>query len=293
MLTRRRVPRRGFTLAELLVVLALGCIVLGVASAVGLRLQREIAAESTAVAVEEQLAGAAEVLPIDLRGLSPVAGDIAAGSDSALEVRATIGNAIACAGTAGTITLAFHRGAGGRAVVPRAAVGDTLWVLQDADADESWRPAPLTALRRAVGDCAALDRSADLVIDRSHPWAADIRDTGTVQAGSVVRLTRPQRFSFYRASDGQWYLGLRSWNSDVRAFNGVQPIGGPYRSPALPHGVRLSYFDSAGAIIPTPFVGSRRIARVEALLSADDAGHAAASAIESLTVVTALRNRDD
>lgn len=294
MLTRRLAGRPGFTLAELLLVLVLGCIALGIASTVGVRLQRDLSSESARVAVDEQLAGAAEVLPIDFRALSPSAGDIvAAGArDTSLDVRATIGSAIVCSSVPGTINIAFHRGGGGQIIAPRAAPGDTLWLLVDADQGERWRPAPISALRRADGVCDALDATAEQVVDRSHLWAADIHDSILAQPGAALRITRPERFSIYRASDGQWYVGLRSWNSGLRAYNGVQPIAGPFRSPSSPRGTRLTYFDSAGALITAGSTDTRAIARIEAVLAADVSVPAKA-AVESLTVVTALRNRDD
>ena len=286
-----RRPRAAFTLLEVLLVLVLGGIVLGLASAIGVRLQRELAAQSARFRGNEQLAAGAEVLPIDLRGLSPNVGDIVASStrDTSLEIRATIGSAVLCAAAGRTLTLAFHRGAGGQSVAPRALAGDTLWLLQDGDTSEQWRPVALTSLRAAAGVCTAFDGSADQVIDRSHLWAADVRDSGAVQVGSVVRLTRPERFSFYRAGDGQWYLGLRTWNSAAGAFNGVQPIAGPYRSPMSSHGVRLAYYDSTGAALVPGTIDARRIARIESLLTVDGA----AATIDSVTVVVGLRNRDD
>lgn len=286
--------RGGFTLLEVLIVLVLSGIVLGLASAVGVRLQRELAAESSRFRMDEQLAAGAEVLPIDLRAVSPRAGDIMATNarDTSLEVRATIGNALVCAAASHAVTLAWYRGAAGQVLAPRAAAGDTLWLLDDGDAGESWRPVGVTALRVVSGVCAAIDNSAAEIIDRSHLWVADIRDSAAVQIGSVVRVTRPERFSFYRAADGEWYLGLRTWNSAAGAFNGVQPIAGPYRSPRLAPGVRLSYYDSNGAAFAPGAIDARRIARIESVLAVN-AGSGTKTRVDSVTVVVGMRNRDD
>jgi len=287
-------PRAGFTLVELLVVLVLGGIVLGLASAIGVRLQRELEAQSSRIRVDEQLAAGAEVLPMDLRALSPSAGDIVAASarDTSLEIRATIGSAVVCAAASHTLTLAWYGGAAGQSVAPRAAAGDTLWLLQDGDDGEQWRAVALTTMRAALGVCAVFDGSAAQVIDRSHVWAADVRDSGTVQTGSVVRVTRPERFNFYRAGDGDWYLGLRTWNSGIGAFNSVQPIAGPYRAPTSPHGVRLSYYDSTGVGLAPGSIDPRGIARIEALLAVDGLSGPGA-AIDSMLTVVGMRNRDD
>ena len=62
--------RRGFTLAEVLLALVLGAIVLGLASAMGTRLQRQLSREGARLAMGEQLAVAGAVLSPDLRALS-------------------------------------------------------------------------------------------------------------------------------------------------------------------------------------------------------------------------------
>ena len=286
--------RPGFTLAELLVVLVLGALVLGVITTVGVRLERQLDTQSSRFASDEQLAAAVEVLPIDLRGLSPSAGDIAAGGarDTSLEIRASIASAIVCASAPGLLTLAWYFGASGQSIPSRASAGDTAWLLDDGVAGEQWRPVALGVVRRTPGVCAAVDASADAVVDRSHLWSAEISASSSAQPGSVVRVTRPERFSFYRASDGLWYLGLRSWSSASLAYTSVQPISGPYRSPLAASGVRFRYLDVAGAALPSGTSESYRVARIEALLAVDGSGPRAPT-IDSLTVVAALRNRNE
>src|SRR5689334_3363800 len=254
--------RPGFTLAELLVVLVLGALVLGVITTVGVRLERQLDTQSSRFASDEQLAAAVEVLPIDLRGLSPSAGDIAAGGarDTSLEIRASIASAIVCASAPGLLTLAWYFGASGQSIPSRASAGDTAWLLDDGVAGEQWRPVALGVVRRTPGVCAAVDASADAVVDRSHLWSAEISASSSAQPGSVVRVTRPERFSFYRASDGLWYLGLRSWSSASLAYTSVQPISGPYRSPLAASGVRFRYLDVAGAALPSGTSESYRVA---------------------------------
>src|SRR5436305_5953587 len=86
--------RRGFTLGELVLVLALSVLVLGLISSIGTRLQRQLAAETTRLAVGEQLAAAAELLPLELRSLSPLAGDIAEARDTSLQFRSALGSGL-------------------------------------------------------------------------------------------------------------------------------------------------------------------------------------------------------
>jgi prepilin-type N-terminal cleavage/methylation domain-containing protein len=284
--------RAGFTLIELLVVLVLGALVLGLASAIGLRLQRQLSAQASHAAIEQQLAAGAELLPLDLRPLSPQSGDIALGAarDSVLDIRATIGNAAVCGSAPGAVTLAFYRGPGGRVTSSAAQTGDTLWLLGDSDTGESWHPAALATLRRTGGTCAALYGGAvGQVFDLSQLWLAQLRDTTRLMAGSVARLTRPQRFSVYRAGDGLWYLGLRTWNAATAQFNSVQPVSGPYAAPTRTGGSRFRYYDSTGLLIASPIAAGSSVARIEVVLISPDSTTPTAS--DSIVVVTALRNR--
>ncbi len=292
MLIRRRFgAQRGFTLVEVSIALVLAALVLGLVFAVGSRLGKESKNEAERLAVSEQLMAAAEILPIDLRGLSPVGGDIASGEarDSSLQLRQSIANALVCSASASTWTVALYLGAGGRSVVPGVQDGDTAWLLSDSDAGERWRPVRLRAAHRTPGSCSIVtDAEGARVFDVTHLWALDLRDSAIANTGAIIRVTRPIRFSFYRASDGHWYLGLRTWNSLSLEFNGIQPLSGPF-GPVSGGGTRFVYFDTNGARVATGTADTRGIARIEAVLHAEPGD--TASARDSLTVVTALRNR--
>jgi len=284
--------RRGFTLIEVIISLVLGALVLGLVFGIGRRLAKQLSGDAQRLAVGEQLASAAEVLPIDLRGLSSVAGDIAPGEarDSSLQLRQLIANALVCGVSGATWTVAPYLGAGGRSVTLGIQDGDTAWLLTDADTGEQWRPVRLRAARRAAGGCGLVaDADGAQVFDVAHLWAVDLRDSVVVNAGAIVRVTRPIRFSFYRASDGHWYLGMRSWNTATLEFNGVQPVSGPFEPPTGARATRFVYFDSNGAPVASGAADTRSIARIEAVLHAE--ANDTVSARDSLVVVAALRNR--
>src|SRR5262245_17958001 len=88
--------RRGVTLVELVVTMAVGGLALSLIAAVCLRQQRVISDLSHAAALTAQLRDAAAILPIDLRALSSGLGDIRDARDTSLEVRATIASAVVC-----------------------------------------------------------------------------------------------------------------------------------------------------------------------------------------------------
>jgi len=284
--------RPGFTLAELAITLLLGGIVLGIVSAVGSRLQRRLAGQADYLFAQDQLASAAEVLPIDLRGLSPGSDDIAAGEarDSSIQLRATIANAVVCGGSPSALTLATYLGAGARSTALSVQDGDTAWLLSASDTTEAWQPVRLHAARRTTGICSLTGANASTVFDIAHLWTADLRDTVPLVQRTIVRITRPVRFSFYRAGDSHWYLGLRSWNSASRQFNTIQPISGPF-APAGSLATRFEYFDNAGNRLSSGTSDTRAIARVEAVLFSGPSPRTISTSRDSIVVVVALRNR--
>jgi hypothetical protein len=281
--------RRAFTLAEVLFSLALGALVLGLAVSVGARLQHRLLGESARLTASEQLASAAELLPLDLRGASPSTGDIVEARDTALQLRTTIGTAIVCGGSATSLLLASYLGPGARALTLGATTGDTLWLLVDSDSIEQWRPARIASTRGVAGSCPALGAGAQL-FDVGHLWAVDLRDSAAVTPGTFVRMTRPMRYSFYRAGDGRWYLGVHSWNAAAAQFNLVQPLAGPYASP-LQGRTGFRYFDERGSALAFVPVDARRIARVEAELQGEAPPASSRQVADTLRVVVAARNR--
>jgi prepilin-type N-terminal cleavage/methylation domain-containing protein len=289
--TRAAARRRdAFTLVEVLITLALSALVLGIAVSVGVRLQRRLLAESTRLAVAEQLASAAQLVPFDLRPASPSAGDVVEARDTSLQLRATTGTGLVCGGSGTSLLVASQLGAGARALPLGATPGDTIWVLVDGDSLEQWRPFRISGARRIAASCPMLDAAGAQLFDVAHLWAADLRDSAVVTPGVFVRLTKPVRYSFYRAGDGHWYLGAHSWNPVALQFNLVQPLAGPYASP-LRGGTGFRYFDRSGTALPSGIADGRRIARVEMQLVAEAAAPGLPLPTDTERVVVALRNR--
>jgi len=302
MLTRGpRARRRGVTLVELLVALTLGGLVLGMVGAMCVRQQRIYADLSVSAARSEQIRDAASILPIDLRGLSPAAGDIREALDTALEVRATIASAVVCDTAGGSIVLtppASDVSTYTSMETPIAA-GDSIWILASTDSIAPWTSARILATGsapagqcasggpRLVGDALAMRRSTAML---SIPLASPI--------GTIVRITRPLRYSLYRAGDNLWYLGARDWNTTSQQFNGIQPVSGPFLSAAQ-HGLLFAYLDSTGSRLPTPVQDMRAINAIRIDLRAQtgapvrvlSAAGALAARVDSTRVLVLLHNR--
>jgi prepilin-type N-terminal cleavage/methylation domain-containing protein len=303
----RRIPRarRGFTLAETVVAMTLTGVVLALVTTIAVRQQRALADVADAAALGAQLEDARAILPADIRALTPSDGDVRDARDTAFEFRSTIASAIICDTAVGAIILApSSAGPGTLANVTQSIEpGDSAWVLTAGDSSDQWRSAPITAVSTAApGTCAPVAPALDATqrsIARTRLALAGM--PAGMPAGSTVgvpvRITRPVRYSLYRASDGDWYLGQRDWNNTTHRLNIIQPVAGPLLSAAR-HGLAFTYFDSAGAPLATPVQSSRSIALVRIDLHGETrsvrralgAGATPTPGSDSTSVIVYLRN---
>ena len=292
--------RRGVSLVELLVTMTVGGIALTLVAAICLRQQRTFADLAQASALSGQLRDAAAILPIDLRSISSVSGDIRDARDTSLEIRATIASAVVCDTVSGGIVLSPPgQGAHTYAALPGAVeVGDTVWRLSILAATEEWIPHRVAAVHSAAsGLCHAL--GPKLGAERAERRVAIALDSvpSNTWLGMPLRVTRPVRYSLYRSS-GTWSLGARDWNSASARFNTIQPLAGPFLSAAA-RGLRFEYFDSSGIALPPPVVDARAVALIHVDLRGQTksapgvvaTAAAAGARIDSLSVWVALRNR--
>lgn len=287
--------RRGHTLVELLVALGVGALVIGLGATIGFRHQRFHRDVVVAVERADEIDEMVALMPISLRGIAPGEGDIPIGGarDTALEFRATIASATVCdSASSNTLLAPVEVTPRLASVLARPEAGDTAWFLDTSGAVEAWMPRAITA----VFDSAAVCR-----VGASTPFGPPSRASIALRLASpppvrpaVVHVTRPWRYSVYRASDGRWYLGAKEWNPAQGRFNTIQPVAGPLVSPAA-GGLRFRYLDSLGASLGVVPPDPRRIAGIEVGLKVDSTipgAYAHAASIRSrATVVIALRNR--
>jgi hypothetical protein len=176
--------------------------------------------------------------------------------------------------------------------------GDSLWILAP-DEPERWLAHRVIAQSAAIGGTCGV--GGPVLMDsalHSPRTVLSIADTSLAGAlGMPARVTRPVRYSGYRASDGFWYLGEKEWNGLLSRFNAIQPAAGPFLSASLP-GVGFVYRDSAGNVLPAPVADPAAIALVRLELRAETRGAVMAlgSSVggkrrDSLLVAVALRNR--
>ena len=265
------VARDGYSIIELLVALVVGAIAIACVGAFGFRQQRF---HRDVVAVTErleQLEQAAALMPIALRSIAVTEGDIPAGGarDTSLEFRATIATAVVCDSGRGSLVLAPTSVDSPRlaSILTTPEVGDTIWSLTLSGGGETWTPRPITGVSDSLAAC---------LLGGVSPWAGpSVRSSMVLRVaaplpagpGSPIRITRPWRYSIYRASDGDWYLGARDWNPMRLRFNTIQPVSGPFLSAA--RGLAFRYVDSGGVTIPSGDVDTRGIARIDVAFRVD------------------------
>ena len=265
--------RRGLSLAELVVVVALAGLVGATILATITRQQWFYRGASEVLTVREGVRDAMEVLSADVREAS-VADAVSLAADSAIEFFATIGASVACQVIGDEIGLPASHPSGNSLTAFRAEpdTGDLALIRVDsAGTNERWERRRISAfaqqsLASACPSGSRFSRQADIdaglkgfVVKLTTPVGNDLRP------GAVVRFIRRERYGLYRASDGYWYLGYRRCNAIGTSVCGtVQPVSGPYRPYSRDPGATgllFEYFDSAGQ--PVDAAASSTLARVD------------------------------
>ena len=250
--------RRGLSLAELVVVIALAGLVGGTIMSTITRQQRFYRGASELLYVREGVRDAMEVLSTDVRATS-VADTVRLAADSAVEFFATIGASVVCQITSNDVGLPAAHPSGNSlsAFLVEPDTGDlALFHLDSAGANERWERRRISgfipqSLASSCPQTSRFSQQSDLdvgakgfVVTLTTPLVGDVKP------GAIVRFIRRARYSLYRASDGDWYLGYRRCNAIGASVCGaVQPVSGPYRAynrDGRATGLLFQYFDAAG-----------------------------------------------
>ena len=300
---RARVTTGGFTTVELMIALVLGGIVMAAVGGVLRRQQRFYTSAASLVEQRVSLRDVTGILPGELRAVSPPGGDVLAFSDSALELRATIGTAIGCDTIPGGGGIALVAPSGRRAqlssytTAPQA--GDVALIYDggatDRADDDSWISLAVADVAPSPAMCVGSPfmsitdvATAPMVLR----FGAGSGVSPSVRPGAFVRVLRRVRYRFYRAGTGDWYLGYSEWNGD--GITVVQPVSGPFAaySSRGSSGVALRYFDEDGVELVDPR-DAARIARVRVVARGLTRGALSATrpVSDSQTVAVRVRNR--
>jgi type II secretory pathway pseudopilin PulG len=299
---------RGITLVELAVVMVLIGLVGSMIGLTLVRQQRFYRGTTELLHARGGVRDAMELLSADIRGLS-VSDTVRLLADSAIEFFANVGSSVVCqqvgATGAGIPGVSPGRGNTLSAFLTQPDTGDiALFHTDSTNGGSEWerhRINGLSARSLAVACPPSSDFARNIqmpsgttgfLLELASPLSAHIG------VGAPVRFVRRGRYSLYRASDGDWYLGYRRCNAVGASMCGaIQPLSGPYRAYSadpLSTGLLFEYFDRSGARLSmgaSP-LGLARIsitARAESRQRIETDGHVIVPS-DSATVAIAIRN---
>ena len=263
---------RGWTLLELVIAL----VIFGVVAALGMAAiaseQRDARAASRIRAMRAELRDATGVLAQELRGASPATDTLRLAADTAVEFFAPLLTAITCAPGSGARLLLvppLNSAAMQPALGPQPDTGDLAWIWEQDSVRtpgtwRRWRVA-------AFGSDASESCTAALAPLAGQPLLLTVAgDAGMVPAGAPVQLVRRGRYSIYRASDGDWYLGYRRCDAlGPSRCQAVQPVAGPYRARSGgTAGIHFRYFGEGDTELAGPAAATGAW-RVDVVLRSD------------------------
>jgi len=276
----------GFALAELLVALVVGSLVLaGVASTL-LGAQRFYRAQAQVLEVQQNVRVVAQVLSLELRGLDAGDGDIVAMSDTAIAFKAPRMFGVTCAApdvARGVLIVRSSLTSGLRAVDPAR---DSVLVFWDGDptiaTDDRWLRASLSATGSAV--CADGAAGSRLTLGGIVGGLSQLDGVGP---GSPVRAFEVVRYRLYDGGDGMWWLGTQSFTGG--GWSVTSPIAGPLRPR---DGVAFAYTDAAGEVVSSPLAVRlvRVVVRGRSSAPIHSAGRPVGAYQDSAAVSVFLRN---
>jgi prepilin-type N-terminal cleavage/methylation domain-containing protein len=255
-----RAARRAFSLLELVVVVALAGLVAQIAVATITRQQQFYRASAEFLAAREGVRDAMEVLAADIRGSSG-ADTLRVRADSAIELFAAIGGSVVCQIAGSEIGLPPSHASGNSlsSFLTEPDTGDiALFYVDSADSGRHWARYRVASFASHSGasSCRAAGFSTEAELAsgaRTFTLTVPTTLSPAVREGTAVRFIRRARYSLYRASDGNSYLGYRRCNADgPSACAGIQPVSGPYRAysrDAHTTGLLFEYFGARGELL--------------------------------------------
>lgn len=226
---------RGVSLLELLLGFVIGSLVLTAAGRLALAARRFWFAEREAIEARHALRAGAAILTAELRGVSPAAGDLLRGSDTAVTLRATRGLFRTCLVAGGGSDLTVRRDELLAPGVPSAGQDSVLvFLAAERDSADRWLHAGLPGV------------SASSCPDGSRAWrftlaASDPAPFAALTPGAPVRLFEIVTYRLYPDGAGGWWLGVRSWRGG--SWTTTSPVAGPFKART---GLSLAYHTASG-----------------------------------------------
>lgn len=293
--------RSGFSVAELLVALVLLALVLSMFLGTASGNQKVLRGMRERILVNEQLRDGEAALVTDIRGAALSTDTVRMFADTALEFFATVGSAVVCttpsSQTVSLVPADLSNGLMLTSIPVSPDTGDLVSIYSKRDTltgARSWLRFRITAVGTAQSSTACPVSSGFTMNADASKAAYRLTLNGSlaaVTAGAPVRLLRRGRYSLYRSSDGDWFLGYKRCNAVASGCGTVQPVSGPY----LPYsssaaGLRFRYFDAMGTAVQP--ARPLDIASVEITFRAEVSpqGRVSGRVVDSISVVATPRN---
>ncbi len=281
-------PRPGMTLIELLVALPLLAL-LGVVS-----VQLALVAHRHALRIDGTLAASRELRQAGNTLVAEVAlvraADLYSVLDTLIDFDARVGAGIVCAVDPARLRISLASGDPNR-----AASVSWLQSPQAGDVAELWSPDSLAReprstsrrLARVTADASCANSplnggaSATVVIELSTP-------APPLAVGTPVRITRRTRYSLYKATDGDSYLGRRTLGPS--GWDVIQPVAGPLLD-ARQRGLRVVPLDVDQQVVAPAAIALRTSTIAVELRAPARVGRSTLpqTAIDSTTISVTLR----
>lgn len=296
--------RHGFTVAELMVATAVAGIATALMTMTIVRQQKFFSSASVILGVRAQLRDAADVLASDIRSASIAELGLPVMTDTAFEMYSVIASSVACMSASPTTTglppLTLATGNTLTAMLAQPDTGDLVSIFNaDSLRWESYRIAAFSSrsLATSCPSSTGFTTPGDAAAGYQLTFAA--APASPVKKGSIIHFLRRARYSFYRSSDGEWYLGYRRCGvSAPFPCSSIQPVSGPYRAyrSGGGAGVTFHYRDKNGGDVSSVALSST-VARIDIVLRGETAsaisltGDARRIWRDSVLVAVSPRNR--
>jgi prepilin-type N-terminal cleavage/methylation domain-containing protein len=279
MLTRLR---RGFTLVEVMISLALTLVVAGALYSLLVSTQRIAREQAQRVDLQSNIRAGSLVVLGELRELSAVTGgtggqnDILVAGSTALVYRAMRGIGFIC-GTPSAAAIRIARTTFTGYRDPQAGRDEALIFIEGgvaAGAEDSWLGTKILSVATSAPCPGALGPGITLAVPAGTSVAG-------LEAGTPVRIAEVMELRLYE-SEGRSWLGGRS----VSSGEVIQPLVGPLTNES---GFRLEYLDATG----TPTADRTGIKSIRITLRGTTEGGGAGNSLpveEELISQVALRN---
>ena len=231
--------RRAFTLAEVMISLALTLVVAGALYGLLVSTQRITLSQVQRVGLQSSVRAGSLIVLNELRELSAVPGgtgeqnDILVAGSTALVYRAMRGIGFVC-GTPSVTAIRIARSTFTGHRDPQAGRDDALIFIDDSaasGAEASWLGRKIVSVATGAPCPGALGPGITLTVPASASVAG-------LEAGTPVRIAEVMELRLYE-SEGRAWLGARS----VSSGEAIQPLVGPVTNGS---GFRLDYLDATG-----------------------------------------------